>query len=84
MIFGGKCMKNKVILRIDGINHHLSKYKDYFGGGKQGSICVNCSLHKTHYGYCWDKCGEPICSVLARANNWENDFSVYFKTIKRK
>lgn len=75
---------NKVCLRIDGVNHHLSKYKYYFGCGKCENICGKCSLYKTHYGYCWDKCGEPICSALARANNWDDDFQVYFKTIKRK
>ena len=75
---------NSVCLRIDGVNHHLSKFKNYYGGGKLRWICPKCSLYKTHGAYCWDKPGGPICSELARANNWDDDFHVYFKTIKRK
>jgi len=75
----------RVCLRIDGVNHHLCKYKNYSGGGKYRWICPKCSLYETHYEYCWDSAfGKPICSFLARANNWKNDFEVYFKTIKRK
>lgn len=78
--------KNKnVCLRIDGINHHLSKYQNYLGGGKDRWICPECSLYKTHYEYCWDRVfGKPICSLLARANNWDDNFAVYFKTLQRK
>jgi hypothetical protein len=77
--------KNRnVWLMIDGINHHLSKYKKYFDGSKYGSICPECSLYRTHVSYCWDKRGEPICAILARANNWDDDFAVYFKTLQRK
>ena len=77
-------MNKRVCLRIDGVNHHLSKYKDYYGGGKNNMICPHCSLFNTHYSRCWDARGTPICSALAWANNWDDDFSVYFKTIKRK
>lgn len=73
----------RVCLRIDGVNHHLCKYKNYLGGGKQKQICPKCSLYETHSAYCWS-IGTPVCSVLAEANNWENNFEVYFKTIKRK
>lgn len=75
---------NKVCLRIDGINHHLCKYKNYRGGGKGRYICPNCSLYNTHFSYCWDVLGEPICSSLAQANAWDNDFEVYFKTMTKK
>lgn len=79
-----KKKKNKnVCLRIDGINHHLSKYKNYFGGGKNHQICPKCSLYETHSAYCWS-IGTPICSVLAEANNWDDYFAVYFKTLHRK
>lgn len=75
--------KTRVCLRIDGVNHHLSKYKTYFGGGKHKQICRKCSLYETHSAYCW-AIGTPICKVLAEANNWGDDFQVYFKTLKRK
>ena len=76
--------KNRnVCLRIDGINHHLSKYKNYLGGGKNHQICPKCSLYETHSAYCWS-IGTPICSVLAEANNWDDKFAVYFKTLQRK
>lgn len=74
----------RVCLRIDGVSHHLSKFKNYLGWSKHDSICANCSLHETHCAYCWSKFGNPICSTLARANDWDDDFCVYFKTIKRK
>ena len=73
----------KVCLQIDGINHHLSKYKNYSGGGKGRWVCPKCSLYETHRVYCW-YVGTPICSVLAEANNWDDVFAVYFKTINRK
>lgn len=79
--------KNKnVCLRIDGINHHLSKYKNYLGGGKRKQICPECSLYETLCAYCWCSwpIGTPICSALARANNWDEYFVVYFKTMRRK
>jgi len=78
-------MNKKVCLRIDGVNHHLCEYKGYAHGSKCESICVNCSLYKTHYGFCWSQYGEPICLVLGKANNWgTKSFAAYFKTIKRK
>lgn len=79
-----KKKKNKnVCLRIDGINHHLSKYKNYLGGGKNLQICPKCSLYETHSAYCWS-IGTHICKVLAEANNWDDNFAVYFKTLQRK
>ena len=73
--------KNRnVCLRIDGINHHLSKYKNYLGGGKNLQICPKCSLYETHSSYCWS-IGTTICKVLAEANNWDDNFAVYFKTL---
>ena len=86
----GKKKNKNVCLRINGINHHLSKYKNYLGGGKNHQICPECSLYKTHYKYCWTigtpicTVGTPICSVLADANDWDDNFAVYFKTINRK
>jgi hypothetical protein len=78
----------KVCLRIDGVNHHLCKYKGWVDGGKYNWACPNCSLYKTHFKYCWNiddaKGGSPLCSILASANNWDEDFAVYFKTINRK
>lgn len=71
--------KKKVCLQIDGTNHHLSKSKKYSGD----QVCPKCSLYETHSAYCWS-IGKPICSVLAEANNWDEDFAVYFKTINRK
>ncbi len=80
-----KKKKKNVCLRIDGINHHLSKYQNYLGGGKRKQICPECSLYETLCPYCWSfYIGRPICTVLAEANNWDDNFAVYFKTINRK
>lgn len=78
-----KKKKKNVCLMIDGINHHLSKYKNYLGGGKRKQICPECSLYETHSAYCWS-IGTPICTVLAEANNLDDNFAVYFKTLQRK
>ena len=71
----------KVVLQIDGVNHHLRKYKGYSGGGKHKWICPECSLYKTHGAYCWSVLRDCICSALAMAASWDDNFQVYFKTI---
>ena len=77
-------MDTKVILLLNDKSHELVKVKDYSGGGKHNWICPKCSLYNSHFSFCWRGhfgTYRPLCSILAEANNWDNDFLTCFKEI---
>lgn len=76
--------EQEVILTINGKSHKLSK-PQYAGGGKDRWICPKCSLFKSHCDFCWKKhfgTVRPLCSILAEANGWDDDFMTYFQECK--
>ena len=78
--------EQEVILTINGKSHKLSK-PQYLGGGKTVEVCPKCSLFKSHFAFCWKKYYDdvrPLCSILAEANCWENDFMTYFQEYNKE
>jgi hypothetical protein len=79
-------MKQEVILTINGKSHKLSEPL-YIGGGKQKCVCPKCSLFKSHFDFCWKNyygIVRPLCSILAEANGWDDNFLTFFQEYKIK
>lgn len=77
--------EKEVILTINGKSHKLSKPQyEYVSGGKNVNVCPQCSLFKSHFDFCWNSyygSFRPLCSILAEANGWDDDFMTYFQEL---
>lgn len=74
-------MEAEMILTINKKSHKLTE-PQYIGGGKDRDICPKCSLYKSHFDFCWRSyygIVRPLCSTLAEANGWDNEFLTYFQ-----